>query len=36
VLTRDCDVWIDDEQVIAEGQYLLDRFDLPEPVATMG
>ena len=28
VLTRDCDVWIDDEQVIARGQYLLDRFAL--------
>ena len=28
VLTRHCDVWIDDEQVIAEGQYLLDKFDL--------
>ena len=28
VLTRGCDVWIDDEQVIAGGQYLLDRFDL--------
>ncbi len=27
VLTRHCDVWIDDEQVIAEGQYLLDKFD---------
>ena len=26
VLTRGCDVWIDDEQVIAAGQYLLDRF----------
>lgn len=26
VLTRNCDVWIDDEQVIAGGQYLLDRF----------
>ncbi len=26
VLTRDCDVWIDDEQVIAEGQYLLEKF----------
>ena len=26
VLTRGCDVWIDDEQVIAQGQYLLDRF----------
>ncbi len=23
VLTRHCDVWIDDEQVIADGQYLL-------------
>jgi leucyl aminopeptidase (aminopeptidase T) len=31
VLTRDCNVWIDDEQVIAEGRYLLDRFDLGEP-----
>ncbi len=30
VLTRDCDVWIDDEQVIAAGQYLLDRFELGE------
>jgi aminopeptidase len=28
VLTRGCDVWIDDEQVIAKGQYLLDKFDL--------
>jgi aminopeptidase len=28
VLTRGCDVWIDDEQVMAAGQYLLDRFDL--------
>ena len=28
VLTRNCDVWIDDEQVIASGQYLLERFDL--------
>jgi aminopeptidase len=28
VLTRHCDVWIDDEQVIAGGQYLLDRFSL--------
>jgi aminopeptidase len=26
VLTRHCDVWIDDEQVIADGQYLLERF----------
>jgi leucyl aminopeptidase (aminopeptidase T) len=31
VLTRACDVWIDDEQVIAGGQYLLDRFDLATP-----
>jgi leucyl aminopeptidase (aminopeptidase T) len=30
VLTRDCNVWIDDEQVIATGRYLLDRFDLRE------
>jgi aminopeptidase len=28
VLTRGCDVWIDDEQVIAKGQYLLEKFDL--------
>ena len=28
VLTRHCDVWIDGEQVIADGQYLLDRFAL--------
>src|SRR5688572_10207083 len=28
VLTRGCDVWIDDEQVIAKGQYLLERFAL--------
>ena len=28
VLTRGCDVWIDEEQVIAQGQYLLDRFVL--------
>jgi aminopeptidase len=31
VLTRDCNVWIDDEQVIEAGRYLLDRFDLPTP-----
>ena len=31
VLTRGCNVWIDDEQVIAEGRYLLDRFDLESP-----
>jgi aminopeptidase len=30
VLTRGCDVWIDDEQVIAEGRYLLDHFELGE------
>jgi aminopeptidase len=30
VLTRICNVWIDDGQVIAEGQYLLDRFDLAD------
>ena len=28
VLTRGCDVWIDDEQVIANGQYLLEKFAL--------
>ena len=27
VLTRHCNVWIDGEQVIADGQYLLDRFE---------
>jgi len=31
VLTRGCDVWIDDEQVIAGGRYLLDSFDLEDP-----
>ena len=32
VLTRGCDVWIDDEQVIGNGRYLMDRFGLsPEP-----
>src|SRR3954453_8494647 len=29
VLTRACDVWIDDEQVIGNARYLLDRFGLP-------
>jgi leucyl aminopeptidase (aminopeptidase T) len=28
VLTRECDVWIDDEQVIEKGKYLLDRLGL--------
>jgi leucyl aminopeptidase (aminopeptidase T) len=28
VLTRGCDVWIDDEQVIGSGRYLMDRFGL--------
>lgn len=28
VLTRDCDVWIDETQVIEKGQYLLDRLGL--------
>jgi aminopeptidase len=28
VLTRDCDVWIDDEQVIGNGRYLMERFGL--------
>jgi leucyl aminopeptidase (aminopeptidase T) len=26
VLTRDCDVWIDHDQVIARGRYLMDRI----------
>jgi aminopeptidase len=30
VLTRNCDVWIDDEQIISAGQYLLDMFDMTE------
>jgi aminopeptidase len=28
VLTRECDVWIDEDQVIERGQYLLQKFDL--------
>ena len=28
VLTRDCDVWIDDDQVIAKGKYQLDHLGL--------
>jgi aminopeptidase len=28
VLTRGCDVWIDDDQVIAQGRYLLEKFEL--------
>jgi aminopeptidase len=28
VLTRGCDVWIDDDQVIRRGRYLLDRLGL--------
>ncbi len=28
VLTRECDVWIDDDQVIARGQYVLEQFDM--------
>ena len=30
VLTRGCDVWIDDAQVIAGGQYLLEHFGIRE------
>ena len=26
VLTRDCDVWIDDDQVVANGRYLLEKL----------
>jgi aminopeptidase len=29
VLTRACDVWIDDDQVIAGGQYLMEKFSIP-------
>jgi aminopeptidase len=32
VLTRECDVWIDDDQVIARGQYVLEKFDLSSVV----
>jgi aminopeptidase len=28
VLTRECDVWIDGDQVIDRGQYVLQKFDL--------
>jgi aminopeptidase len=28
VLTRDCDVWIDEQQVIGRGKYLMDRLGL--------
>jgi hypothetical protein len=28
VLARACNVWIDEEQVIAKGRYLLDRLGL--------
>ncbi len=28
VLTRDCNVWVDDEPVIVRGQYLLDRLGM--------
>jgi aminopeptidase len=28
VLTRRCDVWIDDDQIIGKGRYLLDRLGL--------
>jgi leucyl aminopeptidase (aminopeptidase T) len=30
VLTRDCDVWIDEEMVMRAGRYLLDRLDIAE------
>jgi leucyl aminopeptidase (aminopeptidase T) len=29
VLTRACDVWIDNDQVIAGGQYLMEKFSIP-------
>jgi leucyl aminopeptidase (aminopeptidase T) len=31
VLTRECDVWIDDEPVIESGRYLLEHFEMDEP-----
>jgi aminopeptidase len=31
VLTRGCDVWIDSEQVISQGRYLLEKFNLADP-----
>ncbi len=31
VLTRDCDVWIDDEQIIARGKYILERLGIAHP-----
>jgi aminopeptidase len=30
VLTRDCDVWIDDEQVIRSGRYIMSRFGMAD------
>lgn len=30
LLARRCDVWIDEEQVIAKGRYILERFGLEE------
>jgi len=31
VLTRECDVWIDDQQVIADGRYLLEDLGVRIP-----
>ena len=36
VLTRNCDVWIDDQQVIAGGQYLVEHFSLSQARAASG
>jgi aminopeptidase len=36
VLTRGCDVWIDDDQVIVEGQYLLEKFGSVGPTFRAG
>jgi len=30
VLTRRCDAWIDGEQIIAKGRYLLDRLGMAQ------
>ncbi|HSC27200.1 MAG TPA: aminopeptidase [Vicinamibacterales bacterium] len=35
VLTRGCDAWIDDEQVLSAGEYLLERFDMSVERAAM-
>lgn len=36
VLTRECNVWIDDDQVIVAGQYLLEKFGSVGPTFRAG